>query len=582
MLQTANKPPAGDDVRPTRISMLLVAMSAFLAVSAPDTVKTASPCSPPPALRYTRSAATHGRGNFTVAAMAQYGIDPGFVSGVNGSAYVRRLSNNSPVDPGVAQMVTAQGGAAVGLGPWVDLDLSLPFYVDIADWGEGRRTMGNPEIAATFVPSLPIVSKGFSLGVRMAIGAPLGNSDDALFPREVHTIVHDPDALRPSGMTTAGDKFYFSPTLLASMRRALFGTLPFELRFNGGCTFADAKEQLAMEAALAFVFSPAGRLVLSIEGTAEKRFFVPGRSAAQAFTADPFRLVPSAKVSLGRAFDLLIFGEAAFADGSKEARLDWHRCGYAFSTKSAPLWGAGVALVYHGGAGRRTVATVAALPAQEAASQDGDRDGDGISDRIDRCPDSSEDRDGSGDEDGCPDPDNDNDGIVDTDDGCPGNPEDIDGFEDKDGCPDFDNDGDGLADSADGCPVDSGPESNHGCPSDGELSFVRTTLGEVAFEPGTSRIVSGTDLLDRIARAMLAIPVASIEFQVHTDNVGSSKSSSALSQNRANVLKLYLVSKGIRPDRITALGLGSEFPIDDNSTEGGRARNNRVELRRTQ
>jgi outer membrane protein OmpA-like peptidoglycan-associated protein len=46
------------------------------------------------------------------------------------------------------------------------------------------------------------------------------------------------------------------------------------------------------------------------------------------------------------------------------------------------------------------------------------------------------------------------------------------------------------------------------------------------------------------------------------------------------VLKLYLVAKGIRPDRIKALGLGSEFPIAANSTEAGRAKNQRVEVRR--
>lgn len=569
-------------MKSTGIRILLVAIFAPAALNALDSVKMAAPCKTSPALRYTRSATTQGRGIFTVAAMAQYGVDPDFVSGVNGTASVRRLSNNSPLDPGVAQMVTAQGCVSVGLCPWMDLEAALPFYVDMAGWGESRRTLGDPTIAAAVVPLLPTLSKGFSLGVRMAFTVPVGNSEDALFPKHLHTIVHDQDALQVSGVKTADNKFYFRPALLASVRRTLFGTLPFEVRFNGGCTFVDAKEQLTIEAALAFVCSPARRLVLSVEGTAEKRFFAEGRSAAKAFLADPFRLVPSVAVNLGRAFDLLLFGEAAFADGSKETRLNWHRCGYAFSTKSAPVWGAGVTLRYHGGAVRRAAETNAPSPVREGVLQDGDRDNDGISDSVDRCADSSEDLDGHEDEDGCPDPDNDRDGTVDTSDGCPDNPEDIDGFEDRDGCPDFDNDGDAIADSVDGCPLDEGPESNRGCPTEEELSFVRTTLSAVAFDPGTSRIVSGADLLDRIAQTMHAIPTATIEFQVHTDNVGSSKSNNDLSQSRANVLKLYLVSKGIRPDRITALGLGSEFPVDDNSTEGGRARNNRVELRRTQ
>src|SRR5690606_39824875 len=40
----------------------------------------------------------------------------------------------------------------------------------------------------------------------------------------------------------------------------------------------------------------------------------------------------------------------------------------------------------------------------------GDRDGDGLKDDVDQCPDDPEDKDGFEDEDGCPDPDNEHDG----------------------------------------------------------------------------------------------------------------------------------------------------------------------------
>jgi hypothetical protein len=63
----------------------------------------------------------------------------------------------------------------------------------------------------------------------------------------------------------------------------------------------------------------------------------------------------------------------------------------------------------------------------------GDRDGDGIKDDVDKCPDDPEDFDRFEDEDGCPDPDNDRDGILEVDDQCPNNPEDKDGFQDEDG-----------------------------------------------------------------------------------------------------------------------------------------------------
>ena len=101
----------------------------------------------------------------------------------------------------------------------------------------------------------------------------------------------------------------------------------------------------------------------------------------------------------------------------------------------------------------------------------GDRDGDGIKDDVDKCPDEPEDFDGFQDEDGCPDPDNDNDGILDKDDRCPNEPEDFDGDQDEDGCPegsDGDRDGDGILDSKDKCPDDpedkDGFQDEDGCP----------------------------------------------------------------------------------------------------------------------
>jgi OOP family OmpA-OmpF porin len=85
----------------------------------------------------------------------------------------------------------------------------------------------------------------------------------------------------------------------------------------------------------------------------------------------------------------------------------------------------------------------------------GDRDGDGLLDDKDKCPDEPEDRDGWKDEDGCPDPDNDEDNIPDVEDRCPNQPEDFDGENDEDGCPETslkDRDGDGILDMYDQCP----------------------------------------------------------------------------------------------------------------------------------
>ncbi len=98
-----------------------------------------------------------------------------------------------------------------------------------------------------------------------------------------------------------------------------------------------------------------------------------------------------------------------------------------------------------------------------APQSQGDRDGDGIADSKDRCPNNPEDRDGFEDLDGCPEPDNDRDGVCDPNpdiqkklgryrDQCTGKdkaplrPEDKDGYQDTDGVPDPDNDSDGICD----------------------------------------------------------------------------------------------------------------------------------------
>ena len=102
------------------------------------------------------------------------------------------------------------------------------------------------------------------------------------------------------------------------------------------------------------------------------------------------------------------------------------------------------------------------------ANHSRDRDGDGIVDDEDACPDDPEDFDDFEDTDGCPDLDNDKDTILDIDDTCPNEPEDFDTFQDEDGCPDPDNDQDTILDGDDDCPLDPEDfdkfEDTDGCP----------------------------------------------------------------------------------------------------------------------
>ncbi len=111
---------------------------------------------------------------------------------------------------------------------------------------------------------------------------------------------------------------------------------------------------------------------------------------------------------------------------------------------------------------------------EDGCPDDPDTDGDGIPDSKDQCVMEPEDKDGYLDDDGCPDLDNDADGIPDAVDKCPNKPEDFDGFQDEDGCPDPDNDGDTVLDVNDFCPNTPGPPGGDrpGCPKKNMLVVV--------------------------------------------------------------------------------------------------------------
>ena len=236
----------------------------------------------------------------------------------------------------------------------------------------------------------------------------------------------------------------------------------------------------------------------------------------------------------------------------------------------------------------------------------GDRDGDGIPDRDDQCPDDPEDYDQFQDQDGCPEPDNDLDGILDPADKCPNQRGPVENGgcpildADGDGCPDaedkcptefgpkengccpiVDTDRDGVPDNEDRCPNQPGPKENGGCPYKLiEITDKMIVLKEKVFFAFGKAIIKPESypLLNEVAQALKDHPTFVIRIEGHTDNVGSAKANKRLSQQRADSVRKYLISKGIEPSRLTAVGYGPDRPIDDNSTEAGRAINRRVEF----
>jgi OmpA-OmpF porin, OOP family len=93
---------------------------------------------------------------------------------------------------------------------------------------------------------------------------------------------------------------------------------------------------------------------------------------------------------------------------------------------------------------------------------------------------------------------------------------------------------------------------------------------------------TGKAILDEMAAALLKIGGKKVELIGHTDAQGRPASNLALSQARAQAVRLYLIEKGVAPALLSATGVGASNPIAANDTEDGRARNRRIEFRISQ
>ncbi len=198
-----------------------------------------------------------------------------------------------------------------------------------------------------------------------------------------------------------------------------------------------------------------------------------------------------------------------------------------------------------------------------------DTDGDGIADKNDACPKVK----GSKANKGCPD--TDGDGIIDKDDKCPKEA----GSKANQGCPVKDADGDGVEDAKDKCPKIAGPASNNGCPqvSKEDTANLNNLFKSVFFKTGKYTFMPATyEILNSAAKIIVKYPTAKFTVSGYTDSVGNNARNLTLSQQRANAVRDYLVSKGVSSANLTAKGYGESNPIASNKTKAGRAKNRRV------
>ncbi len=247
--------------------------------------------------------------------------------------------------------------------------------------------------------------------------------------------------------------------------------------------------------------------------------------------------------------------------------------------------GAGVGAGFTQGFGTPEVRALASLEwAPGMPPKPSDRDGDGILDGDDACPDEPGVRSPDPRKNGCPIRDRDGDSILDDVDACPDEPGVASDDPKKHGCPLRDRDGDGIFDEHDACPDAPGPPNEdpkkNGCPpariEAGQIKIIE----QIKFRFNSAEILPESD---GIMQAVLTIlkehpEITKVSVEGHTDHIGGPAYNKGLSERRVMSVLSWLTSHGIEPIRLTSYGWGLERPIASNDTEEGRAQNRRVEF----
>ncbi len=191
--------------------------------------------------------------------------------------------------------------------------------------------------------------------------------------------------------------------------------------------------------------------------------------------------------------------------------------------------------------------------------------------------------------------DKDHDGVTDSLDKCP----DQAGPLNNQGCPIFDKDGDGVSDMIDKCPDQAGPLENQGCPNfmknssnqsiENSEDYYSSTINSDLVPRDTMQFFTFFDFnSSQLTQNSFALLNKLVEFLKkhneyrcfiagHSDNEGDNESNMKISSRRASVVKSYLGSYGIADVRMKSSFFGKTqlLPIFDKNLMW---MNRRVEL----
>jgi len=566
------------------------------------------------------SAETFGIGSIHLGAGGAYGRDDNYVMGPNGASTV----TGGSLEP--AQLISGTIYALAAPARHLDVSVAMPLYYDITGFGE--TAFGYGDVEAAIKLKFPLLTRNpiFMHSYYLGLTAPTGKKNTGYFPRRCCSPRASAGA---SGDMYSLDGIAVMPKMLWTLKfasLALSGKgFPLQLHLNLGTVISKQFTERLLTANFAAEYTPINFLTIFAEASSEinldayQRTYKPSE-----LRKNPLWMTPGIKFNLPQRVYVLAAADFGLSSRDDDARTNWSRNGYSYSTAVLPLWGAQIAVgwslpsIPQDADGDGITDDKDKCP-QEAEDKDGfedddgcpdkdndkdgvfdfadkcpddpalcdgcpprDKDGDGIADKKDKCPDMAEDIDGFEDEDGCPDFDNDRDEIPDAHDKCPNDKEDFDRFADEDGCPDDDNDNDGVPDQWDQCPDRFGSKDNNGCPKAKQIERGRLILKGVQFETGTATLTPNSYIiLNEVLESLREWPEVKIEVRGYTDSIGSDQVNLRLSQARAESVAEYLVGKGIDRARVTPIGMGEADPIADNTTAAGRAKNRRVEIHRT-
>ena len=116
--------------------------------------------------------------------------------------------------------------------------------------------------------------------------------------------------------------------------------------------------------------------------------------------------------------------------------------------------------------------------------------------------------------------------------------------------------------------------------TDGGKAILVNLPDGVTFDTGSATLKPAfRDTLDKVAQSMIDYPQSLIDVYGHTDSTGSDAFNQRLSEQRANTVMNYLISRGVPAARLRSQGFGETMPVASNDSIDGRARNRRVEIK---